>query len=181
MKVRIILTKHCVAWRDFIKEDYETFFTIHNYLLKDKRANFLLQRILHRENLYFHSVDGIIALTNDAYNLLIQCYNIDKNNIRMIYNLNFQLVCSDNLLRLVFLWPSSFSPYLFRLVSRFTPDWDVNPKSLCNLYLLPDKRRYLGGMPLPLDTSYVSHLVKHVKRRGEHAVKACRLPDVSDI
>lgn len=86
MKVRIILTKHCVAWRDFIKEDYETFFTIHNYLLKDKRSNFLLQRILHRENLYFHSVDGIIALTNDAYNLLIQCYNIDKNNIRMIYN-----------------------------------------------------------------------------------------------
>lgn len=95
--------------------------------------------------------------------------------------LGFRLIFGDNLLRLVFLWSSSFSPCLFRLVSRFTPDWDVKLKSLCNLYLLPDKRRYLGGMPLPLDTSYVSHLVKHVKRRGEHAVKACRLPDVSDI
>ena len=77
--------------------------------------------------------------------------------------LNFQLICSDNLLRLVFLWPSSFSTYLFRLVSRFTPGWDVKPKSLRNLYLLPDKRCYLGGMPLSLDTSYVPHLVKHVQ------------------
>ena len=77
--------------------------------------------------------------------------------------LNFQLICSDNLLRLVFLWSSSFFPYPYRLVSRFTPDWDVKPKSLCNLYLLPDKRCYLGGMPLPFDTSYVSHLVKHVQ------------------
>ena len=73
--------------------------------------------------------------------------------------LNFQLICSDNLLRLVFLWRSSFSTYLFRLVSRFTPGWDVKPKSLRNLYLLPDKRCYLGGMPLSLDTSYVPHLV----------------------
>ena len=108
-----------------------------------------------------------------------------KFSNRCIYNgvniLNFQLVCSDNLLRLVFLWSSSFSPYLFRLVSRFTPDWDVKPESLCNLYLLPDKRCYLSGMPLPFNTSYVPHFVKHVQRRGEHAVKVCCLPDVSDI
>ena len=81
----------------------------------------------------------------------------------VLTDLNFQLICSDNLLRLVFLWPSSFSTYLFRLVSRFTPGWDVKPKSLRNLYLLPDKRCYLGGMPLSLDTSYVPHLVKHVQ------------------
>ena len=96
-------------------------------------------------------------------------------------NLSFQLICSDNLLEYVFLWSSSFPSYLFRLVSRFTPDWDVKPKSLCNLYLLSDERCYLSGMPLPFDTSYVSHLVKHVQRRGEHAVKVCCLPDVSDI
>ena len=90
--------------------------------------------------------------------------HIMENMIARIFdNLNFQLICSDNLLRLVFLWPSSFSTYLFRLVSRFTPGWDVKPKSLRNLYLLPDKRCYLGGMPLSLDTSYVPHLVKHVQ------------------
>ena len=96
-------------------------------------------------------------------------------------NLSFLLICSDNLLRLVFLRSSSFSPYLFRLVSRFTPDWDIKPESLRNLYLLPDKRCYLGGMPLSLDTSYVPHLVKLVQRRGEHAVKASCLPDMSDM
>ena len=126
-------------------------------------------------------VDNITTRTIEVTMGRIYDYKATYSQYLELRNLNFQLVCSDNLLRLVFLWPSSFSPYLFRLVSRFTPDWDVNPKSLCNLYLLPDKRRYLGGMPLPLDTSYVSHLVKHVKRRGEHAVKACRLPDVSDI
>ena len=96
-------------------------------------------------------------------------------------NLSFQLICSDNLLRLVFLRSTSFSPYLFRLVSRFTADWNVKPESLCNLNLLPDKRCYLSGMPLPFNTSYVPHFVKHVQRRGEHAVKVCCLPDVSDI
>ena len=95
--------------------------------------------------------------------------------------LGFRLIFGDNLLRLVFLWSSSFSPYLFRLVSRFTPDWDVKPKSLRNLYLLPDKRCYLCGMPLPFDTSYVPHLVKHVQRRGEHTVKVCCLLGMPDI
>ena len=81
----------------------------------------------------------------------------------VLMNLSFQLICSDNLLRLAFLRSSSFPSYLFRLVSRFTPDWDVKPKSLCNLYLLSDERCYLSGMPLPFDTSYVPHLVKHVQ------------------
>ena len=106
---------------------------------------------------------------------------VAANVFESLISPNFQLNCSDNLLRLVFLWPSSFSPYLFRLVSRFTPCWDVKSKSLRNLYLLPDKRCYLGGMSLPFDTSYIPHLVKHVQRRGEHAVKASCLPGMSDI
>ena len=127
-----------------------------------------------------HTIERTFAGTDGQRMLvLIPCHR--DGGVASFLVLSFQLICSDNLLEYVFLWSSSFPSYLFRLVSRFTPDWDVKPKSLCNLYLLSDERCYLSGMPLPFDTSYVSHLVKHVQRRGEHAVKVCCLPDVSDI
>ncbi len=95
MKVRTILTKHCVAWRDRIRDNYELFYIIHSFLQKNKKGNFLLWRILNPEYTVFHGIDGIITLTHDANCLLTQYYGIDKNCVRMIYNAA-QVLSKDN-------------------------------------------------------------------------------------
>lgn len=86
MKVRTIMTKHCVAWRDRIKDNFNLFYTIHTYLQNKSNGNFLLCRILNPEYTVFHNVDGIITLTHDAEHLLTQYYGVKACNIRMIYN-----------------------------------------------------------------------------------------------
>lgn len=86
MKVRTIMTKHCVAWRDRIRDHYELFYTIHSYLQNKGKGNFLLWRILNPEYTVFHNVDGVITLTHDAEHLLTGYYGVKTRSIRMIYN-----------------------------------------------------------------------------------------------
>ena len=86
MEVRTIMTKHCVAWRDRIRDNYELFYTIHSYLQNKGNGNFLLWRILNPEYTVFHNVDGLITLTRDSEHLLTQYYGVKESGVRMIYN-----------------------------------------------------------------------------------------------
>ena len=86
MEVRTIMTKHCVAWKDWIRDHYELFHTIHSYLQNKDKENFLLWRILNPEYTVFHNVDGVITLTHDAEHLLTRYYGVKACRIRMIYN-----------------------------------------------------------------------------------------------
>ncbi len=86
LKVRTIMTKHCVAWRDRIRDHYELFHTIHSYLQNNGKASFLLWRVLNPEYTVFHNVDGVITLTRDAERLLTRHYGVKENRVRMIYN-----------------------------------------------------------------------------------------------
>lgn len=86
MKVRTIMTKHCVAWRDRIKDNFNLFYTIHTYLQNKSNGNFLLWRILNPEYTIFHNVDGVITVTRDAEHLLTRHYGVKESKVRLIYN-----------------------------------------------------------------------------------------------
>ena len=86
IETKVVLTKHCVSWRELIIKNYPLFYHIENSLLSRKKVCFLAKRLLSEEMSFFMHIDHIITVTNDARNILTQLYGIPPHKVCCIHN-----------------------------------------------------------------------------------------------
>ena len=84
--VKVILTKHCVCWRENVIKKYNLYHKIQNILQSHGIASVFIKRILGEELTYFSLVDHVIVVTDDAKTVLNRLYGIPKDCITRIYN-----------------------------------------------------------------------------------------------
>lgn len=83
---KIILTKHCVSWREYIIKNYSIYKDIELILKQKKESNVFVKRILRDEISFFSLVDHVITVTDDAKRIVNKLYGIDKKSISRVYN-----------------------------------------------------------------------------------------------
>ena len=85
LECTIVLTKHCIPWRDLITHDYHTFLKL-DWAFKNKKVDFVLPEPLRKEKLNYEAIDHIITVTDYAKQSLVGLLNVDKSKISVIYN-----------------------------------------------------------------------------------------------
>ena len=83
---KIILTKHCVIWREHVLKNYSLFYSLHSICSNKERIAYPLKLEIAEELYCFEQVDAVITVTVDAYNLLCLSYGIDKKKVFCIHN-----------------------------------------------------------------------------------------------
>lgn len=83
---RVILTKHCVSWRENVVHNYGLFKDIESILYTPISNNVFVKRILREEITFFSLVDHVITVTDDARDILIRLYGLSENKVTRIYN-----------------------------------------------------------------------------------------------
>ncbi|MBX3255005.1 MAG: glycosyltransferase [Chitinophagaceae bacterium] len=93
--IRIVLTKHCIPWRDLVTDNYKIFNSVNRKLL-GKDLSPYLPIILAAEKIAYISVDYIICVTFFAKNALQRVFQVTEKNISVIHNgLNVDLFVKD--------------------------------------------------------------------------------------
>lgn len=101
---KVVLTKHCIPWRDLVTDDYIKFTQINERFKKGIRMSSLSTFYLKELSAYDY-VDQIITVTNIAKNSLTNLFSYDRKQISVIANgLNFEKTfkpkyCERNALR----------------------------------------------------------------------------------
>lgn len=86
MDARVILTKHCVFWRESMVSNYPMYYHLQSYLDTKEKASFLVKRILREEMLFFNSVDRVITVTDDAKRVVEFFYSVPPHSVACIHN-----------------------------------------------------------------------------------------------
>lgn len=86
MDARIVLTKHCVFWRESIVSNYPMYYHLQSYLETKEKSSFLAKRILREEMLFFNSADKTITVTEDAKRVVEFFYSVPSQSVACIHN-----------------------------------------------------------------------------------------------
>lgn len=82
---RIILTKHCIPWKDYASSNYKEFYRLNNALNKKQKVGLQCAR-LQQEQINYEYIDHIITVTNCAKENLELLFNVNKETISTISN-----------------------------------------------------------------------------------------------
>ena len=85
MSCKVILTKHCMPWRDAVTGNYAFFKHVDSKLIANSKFQYLYTPLM-REMLSYISVDHIICVTAFAQNSLQRIFDIPSEKISVIYN-----------------------------------------------------------------------------------------------
>ncbi|PWK65394.1 glycosyltransferase involved in cell wall biosynthesis [Mucilaginibacter oryzae] len=85
IKCKIVLTKHCVPWRDLVTVNYREFYRLDDAFNKKKKVPLNLLQ-LHQEEINYEFVDHIITVTDYARENLELLFNVKPEKITVIYN-----------------------------------------------------------------------------------------------
>jgi glycosyltransferase involved in cell wall biosynthesis len=83
--IKIVLTKHCLPWRDLLTNDYSTFYALNLAYENGKKTN-INHPQLKREILGYNWIDHVITVTKSAKYSLTHLFDIDPQKISVIYN-----------------------------------------------------------------------------------------------
>lgn len=82
---KIVLTKHCIPWRDFITTNYPLFRTLNRQILIEEKPVYL-DGTLIRELLAYQAVDHTICVTQLAQSSLDRLFGFPMDRVSIIYN-----------------------------------------------------------------------------------------------
>jgi glycosyltransferase involved in cell wall biosynthesis len=82
---KIILTKHCLPWRDLVTNEYKEFYRLNEAYIKGKDVN-LAHPNLKQEQVGYNSIDHIITVTQCAKFSLTHLFKIRAEKITVIPN-----------------------------------------------------------------------------------------------
>ncbi|GGH65097.1 glycosyltransferase involved in cell wall biosynthesis [Filimonas zeae] len=82
---KIVLTCHCLPWRDLLAADYPTFYQLNKAYTRNQKTA-IGHVLLRREMMSYDYIDHIITVTNSARRSLTGLYNIDSSKITVIPN-----------------------------------------------------------------------------------------------
>lgn len=85
MPCKVILTKHCMPWRDAITGNYPFFKLVDSQLNTDGKFQYLYTPLM-RELLSYISVDHIVCVTSFAQSSLQRIFGIPSEKTSVIYN-----------------------------------------------------------------------------------------------
>lgn len=85
LDVKILLTCHCLPWRDLIIKDYPTFYRLDKAYIHSKKAT-IDHPFLVKEMLGYNYVDHLIAVTESARFSLTHLFKIKDKKISVIPN-----------------------------------------------------------------------------------------------
>lgn len=85
MPCKVILTKHCMPWRDAITGNYPFFKFVDSQLNANSKFQYLYSPLM-REMLSYISVDHIVCVTSFAQSSLQQIFGIPLEKTSVIYN-----------------------------------------------------------------------------------------------
>lgn len=81
---KIVLTKHCIPWRDLVTNNYIAFYPLQKALEQGKKT--ALDAKLRREQIQYDFVDHVITVTQCAKQSLTQLFDIPSNKITVVNN-----------------------------------------------------------------------------------------------
>ncbi|GGH11837.1 glycosyltransferase [Sphingobacterium alkalisoli] len=84
-RCKIVLTKHCIPWRDFITANYPLFRILNKQFLSEENPTYLDGSLI-REQLTYHALDHIICVTELARNSLDKLFCFPMDKVSVIYN-----------------------------------------------------------------------------------------------
>lgn len=82
---KIVLTKHCIPWRDLVTNNYAAFYPLQKAFEQGKKAPILDAR-LKKEQLAYDFVDHIITVTRCAKQSLTQLFGVSPHKITVVNN-----------------------------------------------------------------------------------------------
>ncbi|KAA8474327.1 glycosyltransferase involved in cell wall biosynthesis [Arcticibacter tournemirensis] len=82
---KIILTKHCIPWRDFVNNNLKDFYKLNAVYEKRKKITHLLPK-LQSEKINYESIDHIITVTDCAKDNLTNLFSVSSERITTINN-----------------------------------------------------------------------------------------------
>lgn len=81
---KVVLTKHCIPWRDFVISNYKRFYKL-NLVLKTNTWVPIVERSIRKEMMEYDSIDQIIVVTDFAKKSLNTLFKISNDKIKKIY------------------------------------------------------------------------------------------------
>lgn len=90
---KVLLTKHCVPWRENIVKDYVLFNAL-NEIMESKRAETdIVRYLIPHEHISLKTVNHIITVTEDARKVVTRLHGIPSESVTIIHN---GLECGDD-------------------------------------------------------------------------------------
>jgi len=99
LKCKIVLTKHCIPWRDFAVSNYKEFYRLNNAFNKRQKIS-LNSTKLQLEQINYEHTDHIITVTECAKDNLELFFDVNKDKISVVNNgiaLNIPSAISGNI------------------------------------------------------------------------------------
>ena len=85
-KCKIVLTKHCVPWRDLITDDFQIFSRLNRFFLKRETGLSVSPIPIIREQFSYFAMDHIICVTQLARRSLEKMASYPASKVSVIYN-----------------------------------------------------------------------------------------------
>lgn len=82
---KILLTKHCLPWRDFVTHNYDYFYELNKVFIKKSKIA-INNPDLKKELIGYNNVDHIICVTKSAKSSLVNLFDINESKISIINN-----------------------------------------------------------------------------------------------